>query len=88
MQKITYRTALPPLAEDALISRIEFANRLGISLATLHRWIKNGTIPYPVRLGRRHSVWHSTVVRATLRQLTQGGEAELGRPASQVVRVD
>ncbi|AYN22258.1 AlpA family phage regulatory protein [Alcaligenes aquatilis] len=88
MTKIIHRTALPPLAEDALISRAEFASRLGISLATLHRWVASGMLPSPVRLGRRHSVWHSSVVRATLRQLTHGDEAAMGRQASRVVKMD
>lgn len=88
MTKIIHRVALPPLADDVLISRAEFADRLGISLATLHRWVSNGTLPPPVRLGRRHSVWHSTVVRSTLHQLTLGDEAENGRSSSRVVRMD
>lgn len=88
MAKITHRTALSPLADDALISRDEFATRLGISLATLHRWITSGMIPQPVRLGRRHSVWHSSVVRATLRQLTLTDEAEKGRSSARIVKID
>lgn len=88
MTKIIHRTALLPLADDALISRAEFASRLGISLATLHRWVAAGTLPPPVRLGRRHSVWHSSIVRATLRQLTHDDGADMGRPASRVVKMD
>lgn len=88
MPKIFHRTALHPLAEDALISRAEFAARLGISLATLHRWIANGTIPAPVRIGRRHSVWHASEVKATLERLTLSDQAEKGRLPSRVVRMD
>ena len=88
MTNITHRTALHPLADDALISREEFAVRLGISLSTLHRWVSNGMIPPPARLGRRHSVWHSDVVRLTLRRLTRSEEAEKAQLPRRIVRID
>lgn len=85
-KNVNFRAALPPLADDTLVTRAEFSTRLKISLATLHRWIIAGKIPPPVRIGRRHTVWHSDVVRQTLRELTKGREAESAQVSSMVVR--
>lgn len=85
-KNVTFRVALPPLSDDTLVTRVEFSSRLKISLATLHRWIVAGKIPPPVRIGRRHTVWHADVVRHTLRQLTQGCEAENAHAPAMIVR--
>lgn len=85
-KNVIFRSALPPLSDDALVTRSEFATRLRISLATLHRWVAAGRIPPPVRIGRRHTVWHADVVRQTLRELTQGREAESAQAPAMIVR--
>src|SRR5690606_23957518 len=63
-----FQPALPPLSDDVLITRLEFAIRLRISLATLHRWVQTGRIPPPNRISCRHAVWHADVVRKALRE--------------------
>lgn len=87
-KNVMFRGALPPLSEDSLVTRYEFAARLRISLSTLHRWIVAGRIPPPTRIGGRHSVWPSSVVRSTLRELTEGYEAENGHAPSRIIRCD
>lgn len=41
----------------AIIRRIKFAARLGVSLSTLDRLVKQGRIAKPVRIGARASGW-------------------------------
>lgn len=82
---VIFRSALPALSDDVLVSRAEFATRLRVSLATLHRWVADGTIPAPARIGRR-AVWHVDVVRQTLRKLTYGREAEGAQVSTMIVR--
>ncbi|WP_449392994.1 helix-turn-helix transcriptional regulator [Eoetvoesiella caeni] len=82
------RTPLPPLSEDVVVTRAEFAARLRISLSTLHRWVASGRIPPPVRIGGRHTVWPSAVVRNTLWELTKGAEGEYTFAPSLIVRRD
>lgn len=39
--------------EKLLISRQEAAEELGISLVTLHDWVKKGFLPKPTKIGNR-----------------------------------
>lgn len=40
-------------ASEELIPRIDLANKLKISTVTLDKWVKNNTIPAPIKIGGR-----------------------------------
>jgi predicted DNA-binding transcriptional regulator AlpA len=53
--------AAEPTALPELIEVDDLAARLSVAPSTIRRWVRDGTIPQPVRLGRR-PVWSREVI--------------------------
>ena len=47
----------------------ELAKRLGVSRSTLHRMVKDGNIPEPMKLGTRRIGWRDATIDEWLRSL-------------------
>ena len=60
-----------PAAADPLrlCREADLAYRLGISTATLRRWVRAGAFPRPLKLGPRASAWDLREVEAHLATL-------------------
>jgi prophage regulatory protein len=58
--------ALPAL--ERLIGRKEVLILIGISNATLWRWIKAGRFPAPMKIGKKKVAWRSSVLAAWIAQ--------------------
>jgi predicted DNA-binding transcriptional regulator AlpA len=50
---VPLRTEREPAKQIALVSKIEVASALGVSIWTLDRWRKQGKFPKPIRLTDR-----------------------------------
>lgn len=59
-----------------LITRAEFKARLGIGETTLCKWVRQGVVPAPTRLGRA-TVWFPDAVEKTLEALRRRSEKNL-----------
>jgi predicted DNA-binding transcriptional regulator AlpA len=55
-------------AHERLVPAPEFASRLSIQRRTLGNWLKDGTVPSPIRINGR-LYWRETVVEAFLKAL-------------------
>jgi prophage regulatory protein len=62
-------TAAAP-ALERLIGRKETLLLIGISNATLWRWIKAGRFPAPVKIGKKKVAWRSSVLANWIAQRT------------------
>ncbi len=60
--------ATPPL--ERLIGRKEVLILIGISNATLWRWIKAGRFPAPMKIGKKKVAWRSSVLAHWITQRT------------------
>ena len=60
--------AAPPL--ERLIGRKEVLMLIGISNATLWRWIKAGRFPAPMKIGKKKVAWRSSVLALWIAQRT------------------
>ncbi len=60
--------APPPL--ERLIGRKEVLMLIGISNATLWRWIKAGRFPAPMKIGKKKVAWRSSVLAHWITQRT------------------
>ncbi len=60
--------APPPL--ERLIGRKEVLILIGISNATLWRWIKAGRFPAPMKIGKKKVAWRSSVLAHWITQRT------------------
>ena len=60
--------AAPPL--ERLIGRKEVLILIGISNATLWRWIKAGRFPAPLKIGQKKVAWRSSVLAHWIAQRT------------------
>ena len=58
----------PPL--ERLIGRKEVLILIGISNATLWRWIKAGRFPAPLKIGKKKVAWRSSVLAHWIAQRT------------------
>lgn len=64
-------TAIPAApALERLIGRKEALILIGISNATLWRWIKAGRFPAPLKIGKKKVAWRSSVLAAWIAQRT------------------
>lgn len=64
-------TAIPAApALERLIGRKEVLILIGISNATLWRWIKAGRFPAPLKIGKKKVAWRSSVLAAWIAQRT------------------
>ena len=61
--------AAPP-ALERLIGRKEVLILIGISNATLWRWIKAGRFPAPMKIGKKKVAWRSSVLATWIAQRT------------------
>ncbi|MEQ1671441.1 MAG: AlpA family phage regulatory protein [Hyphomicrobium sp.] len=57
-------------ALERLISRKETLILIGISNATLWRWIKAGRFPAPLKIGKKKVAWRSSVLAEWIAQRT------------------
>ena len=57
-------------ALERLIGRKEVLILIGISNATLWRWIKAGRFPAPMKIGKKKVAWRSSVLAAWIAQRT------------------
>ena len=57
-------------ALERLIGRKEVLILIGISNATLWRWIKAGRFPAPLKIGKKKVAWRSSVLAAWIAQRT------------------
>lgn len=57
--QMPYQTAMNI---DRLVGRKEILAIIGISNATLWRWIKSGRFPSPLKIGARKVAWRTSVV--------------------------
>jgi prophage regulatory protein len=62
-------TSAPP-ALERLIGRKEVLILIGISNATLWRWIKAGRFPAPMKIGKKKVAWRSSVLATWIAQRT------------------
>lgn len=60
--------APPPL--ERLIGRKEVLILIGISNATLWRWIKAGRFPAPLKIGNKKVAWRSSILATWIAQRT------------------
>ncbi len=58
------------------ITRAEFKAQFGIGETTLCKWIKQGVVPAPIRMGRC-TVWFPDAVEKTLDALRRRSEKNL-----------
>lgn len=58
----------PPL--ERLIGRKEVLILIGISNATLWRWIKAGRFPAPLKIGNKKVAWRSSILATWIAQRT------------------
>ena len=64
-------TVIPSVpALERLIGRKEVLILIGISNATLWRWIKAGRFPAPFKLGKTKVAWRSSVLATWIAQRT------------------
>lgn len=52
----------------------ELSNELGISEATLTKWVNAGKFPAPLRLGIRHRVWLRVAFEQHIEQAVQAAK--------------
>ena len=57
-------------ALERLIGRKETLILIGISNATLWRWIKAGRFPAPLKIGKKKVAWRSSVLASWIAQRT------------------
>ena len=62
-----FTTAIVP-ALERLIGRKETLLLIGISNATLWRWIKAGRFPAPMKIGKKKVAWRSSVLAQWIAQ--------------------
>ena len=64
-------TVIPSVpALERFIGRKEVLILIGISNATLWRWIKAGRFPAPLKIGKKKVAWRSSVLAAWIAQRT------------------
>ena len=64
-------TVIPAVpALERLIGRKEVLILIGISNATLWRWIKSGRFPAPLKIGKKKVAWRSSVLATWIAQRT------------------
>ena len=64
-------TVIPSVpALERLIGRKEVLILIGISNATLWRWIKAGRFPAPLKIGQKKVAWRSSVLAHWIAQRT------------------
>ena len=68
MDGLASPAAPPPL--ERLIGRKEVLILIGISNATLWRWIKAGRFPAPMKIGKKKVAWRSSVLAHWIAQRT------------------
>ena len=52
--------------EPAVLRRRDVEKKIGVSKATLHRWVRDGQFPRPIRLGVRAVAWRAEEIEAWL----------------------
>jgi len=62
-----------PVQSDRFLRAKEVCARLGISKSTLYKYIAEGRLPAPRKLGSRTSVWPSSQIDAVMQDIM--GEA-------------
>ncbi len=51
------------MALDRIIRKPELLQITGVSIASVYRWVANGTFPSPVKLGSNSVGWRETEIR-------------------------
>lgn len=55
----------------------QIAATVGVSQSTIWRWVQAGTLPKPLHLTPRTSVWRSTDVEDAIEKMAENGEGDL-----------
>lgn len=58
-----------------LLRRVEFADRVGVTVRTVERWEREGRGPKPIRIGRRTVRYRVTDIENWLDQLSESPES-------------
>lgn len=56
------------VASDRLLTDKTVAEKLGVSVSTVWRWAREGSIPKPVKLGKNTSRWKESSIQSFLAQ--------------------
>lgn len=62
-----------PSGLDRVVRRAELLEVLGVSAASLYRWIADGHFPNPIKLGPNSVGWRQSEVREWLESRERGG---------------
>ncbi len=58
---------------DSLVSPTEAARLLGAHRVTIHRWVKQGILPAPLRITSRKIGWRRSTIESLLKSREPGG---------------
>lgn len=58
---------------DPLVPPAEAARLLGAHRVTIHRWVKQGILPPPLRITARKIGWRRSTIENLLKSREQGG---------------
>ncbi|KAF0233430.1 MAG: hypothetical protein FD177_1700 [Desulfovibrionaceae bacterium] len=72
MSLLTFTT---PVQGDRFLRAREVCARLGISKSTLYKYITEGRLPAPKKLGSRTSVWPCSQIDAVIMDIVDGEAA-------------
>jgi predicted DNA-binding transcriptional regulator AlpA len=63
-----HQTSQSTIPTTGYIRRFRMAVMLGISLATLDRWVRNGTMPKPMKLGEKITAFDAVEINRWLEE--------------------
>lgn len=59
-------TISAPINNDPILSPKRLAEKLGCSRESLYRWMKDGILPRPIRIGHLNTGWKTSTIEAWL----------------------
>jgi len=59
--------------EKVFLRANDVAYVLGVSRATVWKWVKEGKLPQPIKIGRRIRVWRMADIKAAAEQMAAQG---------------
>lgn len=65
-------TTIHPTGTDRIIRKKELALMLGVSDATIYRWVENEGLPSPIKLGKNSVGWRLSEVNEWLNSRERG----------------
>ncbi|CNK74349.1 AlpA family protein [Yersinia frederiksenii] len=69
----TEHTAQATIPQSGYIRRFRLAKMLGVSVSTIDRKVKDGSLPRPIKLGEKITAFSAVEINSWL--AAQGGEA-------------